>query len=448
MRDIALSLVIFGLLPFVFKYPVLGAYLWAWVSMMNPQKMTYGFAYDMPFAMIIAVVTLLNFLFTKKKFPLPRDAIVIVYFALLAWMTVTCFFAMAPAASVFDRWLFVMKTHVMLFVTLMLVRERKHLVWLVWVVTLSVVFFGIKGGVWTVLTGGGGRVWGPPGGMLQGNNELAVALVMLMPFLYYLQGSVTQRWGRYLIAFFMVATAFAILGSQSRGALLALVAMLFFLGLKGKHPVRTSVVMLALGALVIGFMPESWTARMDTIDAYQQDSSAMSRVWAWKTMYAAALDRPIVGVGFGADSAAVYSDYAPQTAEFQQFEGRVFVAHSIYFQMLGEHGFVGLGLFLLLGLTTWWTAGRLARKTRDDPEFGPWMPLLMRMTQVSLIGYAVGGAFLSLAYLDLPYYIVGYVVICDALVRQRARALTGQPAAAPAPYASQPVVSHKRMAPK
>jgi hypothetical protein len=80
-----------------------------------------------------------------------------------------------------------------------------------------------------------------------------------------------------------------------------------------------------------------------------------------------------------------------------------------------------LGLFLALGLFVWRTASRLARQTHDDPEFGPWMPLLMRMVQVSLIGYGAAGAFLSLAYLDLPYYIAGFVVICDSMVRRRVR---------------------------
>jgi putative inorganic carbon (hco3(-)) transporter len=88
--------------------------------------------------------------------------------------------------------------------------------------------------------------------------------------------------------------------------------------------------------------------------------------------------------------------------------------------MLGEHGFVGLGLFLLLGVVTWFTASRLARKTKGDEELGSWMPDLMRMVQVSIIGYAAGGAFLSLAYLDLPYYILGFVVTASAIAKRRA----------------------------
>jgi len=68
---------------------------------------------------------------------------------------------------------------------------------------------------------------------------------------------------------------------------------------------------------------------------------------------------------------------------------------------------------------SWMRAGKLALLTRDDAEFGPWVPLLMRMVQVSLIGFAVGGAFLSLVHFDLPYYILSFVILVDATVRER-----------------------------
>jgi probable O-glycosylation ligase (exosortase A-associated) len=421
LRDLVLTLLVSALLLAVFKHPVIGAYLWAWLSLMNPHKMTYSFAFRMPFAQVAALVTMLMCVTTRERQPLPRSPIVMVQVALLLWMSLTCLFALAPQERVLDRWILVMKIHVMLWVTWMLVTEAKQLRVLIGVVTMSVAFFGIKGGIWTVLTGGGGRVWGPPGGMLEGNNELAVALVMLLPMLYYLRQTEARAWLRRLLIAFMVLVAFSVLGSQSRGALLALLSMTFFLGLKSKHPFRSSVALLAVAMVVIGFMPDTWTERMDTIRAYEADGSAMSRIWTWHTLWNAAVDRPLIGAGFAADTHAVFSRYAPDGPEWASFRGRILVAHSIYFQMLGEHGFVGLTLFLGLGLTAWVAAGKVARKAKDDPEYGDWMPLLMRMVQVSLIGYAVGGAFLSLAYVDLPYYIIGFVVTSDGLLRRRSQ---------------------------
>lgn len=429
MRDLVLSALVGAILVMVFKHPVLGAYLWAWLGLMNPHKMTYGFARSLPFSQMAAAATLLALVFTKKRQPLPRTGIAKVLIVLILWMTFTSLFAMAPADQVRERWIFVLKIQVMLFVTWMLVRDEKEIRWLVWVVVLSVAFFGVKGGIFTVLTGGGSRVWGPPGGMLEENNALAVALVMLMPLMYFLRETEPRRWLRGVLMFMMITCAFSVLGSQSRGALLALLAMAFFLGLKGKHPVRTSLMLITLVGVAIAFMPDSWTERMETMKTYGEDGSAMSRIWTWTTLWNAAVDRPFVGAGFQADHPIVFDRYAPVDGVFEQFAGRVYVAHSIYFQMLGEHGFVGLGLFLGLLGATWFTAGRVANRTLNDPEFSGWVPSLMRMVQVSMIGYMVGGAFLSLAYLDLPYYVFSFVVLCDVLVRRRTaeRAAGGAP---------------------
>ena len=420
MRDVLLTAFVFGLLPFIVRSPVLGAYAWAWLGMMNPHRGTFGFARTLPFAQTVAIATLVGLLFTKQRKKYPLDGISISLIALLAWMTVTSFFALHPRPElVQDRWIFVMKIQLMLFVTMMLVRGRTDIERLIWVITASIGFFGVKGGVWTVLTGGGGRVWGPAGSMVEDNNELAVALTMLVPMMFFLYQVAKKRWIRWGIVFSMAASTLSILGSQSRGALVALVAMALFLGIKGKHPVRSSLIILLTLTLAIGFMPESWTKRMDTIQGYQSDTSAMSRLYAWKTMWNCAVDRPMLGCGFLSDNSNVFSRYAPQAKEFEPLQGTIFVAHSIYLQFLGEHGFPGLFLFLLLGIATWRTARKLAKQTRGDPEFEGWVPQLMPMIQVSMIAYAVGGAFLSLGYFDLPYYIFAIVSLTGATVKER-----------------------------
>jgi len=432
MRDILLILIVFGLLPFILRRPLVGAYTWAWLSMMSPQKSVYGFARSLPFAYVVALATMIGLLFTRHRRPLPVNGITVTLFLLLAWMTVTSFFSMNASSIVLDRWVFVMKIQVMIFVTLMLIRGREQIDWLIWVVTMSVGFYGIKGGIWTLMTGGAGRVWGPSGGMIEGNNELAVALIMLLPLMFYLHQTASRRIVRLGLLVSMLSTSFAILGSQSRGAVLGLCAMALYLAIKSKAPIRMAIVLGVVLAAAISFMPDTWSGRMDTIQSYELEGSAISRIYAWRTMWAAAIDRPWVGVGFGADNPIVFLRYAPHDAVFESLGGAVFVAHSIYLQVLGEHGFPAFVLFLLLGIVTWRTAGRLARQTRDDEEFGRWVPELMHMVQVSLVGYAVGGAFLSLAYFDLPYYVMSFVVLVDATVKERNRSRALERSSAPA----------------
>jgi probable O-glycosylation ligase (exosortase A-associated) len=205
--------------------------------------------------------------------------------------------------------------------------------------------------------------------------------------------------------------------------------MALMLGLKGRRPVLSSVAIVTVLALAIMFMPDSWSKRMNTIQTYDVDTSAMSRIYTWKTLWNLALDRPLVGAGFRTDNPLVFSVYGPQmTVAGYDFQGgTVLVAHSIYFQALGEHGFVGLGLFLGLGVATWRRAGALAKQSAAQPDLGEWVPLLMRAVQTSLLGYAVGGAFLTLVHFDLAYYLCAIVVITEGIVQQ-ARAQPARPA--------------------
>ena len=426
MRDILLTVFIAGLLPFVLRRPEIGAYLWVWLGMMNPHKLTYGFAHSLPFAQIAAILTMVGFVFSRNKKPLPINGGVLLLLLLFAWMTVTSAFSINDMTAVWARWLFVLKIFLMLVITLMLLRGRQQIDWLVWVMVVSIGFFGVKGGIWTLATGGGGRVWGPPGGMLEDNNSLAIALVMILPLMFYLQQTATRRWVKHGLVVCMVFVAFSILGSQSRGALLALLAIAFALGLKSRRPVRFSLALLVLIAMALAFMPDSWTERMDTIQEYIDDSSAMSRLYTWQTLWNLALNRPLLGAGFGADNLGVFLQYAPTDSRFELFQGRVFVAHSIYLQALGEHGFPGLLLFLALGLWLWRAAGKTAKQATAAPDLASWVPLLMRMCQVATLGFAVGGAFLSLMNLDVPYYLLGIVILARATLQDH---LKTQPSA-------------------
>ena len=124
--------------------------------------------------------------------------------------------------------------------------------------------------------------------------------------------------------------------------------------------------------------------------------------------------------------------------EFGKYETRIRAAHSIYFQVLGNHGFLGLILYLGLWVSTYRTAGWL-RKNASSVKESAWAATLGSMVQVSLVGFAVGGSFLSLSYFDLPYNLMVLVVLAKQLV---VRQTTGHELAAKqgedAPNASPP----------
>ena len=157
----------------------------------------------------------------------------------------------------------------------------------------------MKGGLFTIATGGVHRVYGPPGGgYVSDNNAICIALIMVVPLMFYLSSTVTNKLIK--LGFYVAAglSLVAVLGSQSRGALLGVVAMSVFLWLKSRRKVIFGVVLFSTLIMAIMFMPDVWEARMRSIENYEEDGSAMGGINTWTMAYNVANARPLVGGGF------------------------------------------------------------------------------------------------------------------------------------------------------
>jgi probable O-glycosylation ligase (exosortase A-associated) len=409
MRDIALTMMLVVLVPMAFVWPWVGTMVWTWVSLMYPQRLTFGFAHDMPIAAIVGGATLLGFVLMPADRRLPRGAIPVILALFILWMCVTSIFAIYPSevGEMFGK---VMKIQLMTFVAMALLHERRQIDTFVWVIALSLGFYGIKGGLFTLRLGGVGSVEGPPGSFIAPNNELGLALTMVVPLMYYLFTVSKKRIVRLGLVGAMILTSMSVLGTHSRGALLSIAAMSAFLWLKNPLKLRNGIILAALGVALLAFMPQNWVKRMQTIETYQVDRSAEGRLNAWAMSWNLAVDRPIGG-GFEVITPELFQRYAPNPKDLH-------AAHSIYFQILGEHGFPGLFLFLLLWFVAWRTASR-AKALAATHEDLAWLVRLALMVQVSLVAYLVGGAFLSFAYFDLPYDLLVILVALRGIVNAR-----------------------------
>ena len=149
---------------------------------------------------------------------------------------------------------------------------------------------------------------------------------------------------------------------------------------------------------------------MNSIKTYTDDESALGRLSAWQVAIGLANDH-FTGIGFS----TALSEYFVRYAGIQRSG---IVAHSIYFEVLGQHGYVGLVIFLAIWISTWFSASRIRKAVKGIPE-AQWCGRLAALCQVSLLGYAVGGAFLTLAFYDLPYYVLAIVVLTRQWVTRR-----------------------------
>jgi putative inorganic carbon (hco3(-)) transporter len=414
MRDIALFVFILGLIPFILYRPHLGVLAYIWLSVMNPHRLTWGYAYDFSFALIIGATTLIGALFTRRRSSVPVNSLSIALGLFMIWTTITTVAALYPAEA-YEKWLVMAKT---LFIVLMipvLIQTREHFRMLIWVIVISLAYYGVKGGVFVLLTGGAFRVWGPAGSYIEDNNALAVGLVIIVPMLRYLQLTSPYRSVRWMLLAMMLLCAVAVFGSYSRGALLAVTAMGAFLWLKGRHKLTFIIVAFMSMPFLLAYMPEQWYRRMETIGTYELDSSAGMRLNSWGTMLNIARDRPIFGAGYEVAKKPIYDRYAPDPSFPPQ------VAHSIYFEALGSHGFVGLALYLTVLVCHWRYAGKIVRTAADRHDLA-WARHYGLMMQVSIVGFAVGGAFLSIILFDVPYYLIGATLVVGRLLEHSLKA--------------------------
>ena len=427
MRDLVLFGLVFGLVPFILFRPHLGVLTYVWLSVMNPHRLTWSYAYDFGFAVVVGAATLLGALLVKRRNSVPVNSLSIALGVFLVWTSITTILALYPGES-YEKWVVMIKTLFIVVMIPVLFETREQFRMLIWIIVLSLAYYGTKGGLFVLMTGGEFRVWGPAGSYIQDNNALAVALVMIVPMMRYLQLTSPHRIVRWGLLGMMLLCGIAIFGSYSRGALLAVSAMLAFLWLKGRHKLAFVAVAVVSIPFVLSVMPAQWYQRMETIGEYQLDSSASMRLNSWGTMLNIAKDRPILGAGYEVAKREIYNRYSPDPSFPPQ------VAHSIYFEALGSHGFVGLAIYLALLFCHWRTAGNMVRRAGKRPDLA-WARQYGLMMQVSIVGFAVGGAFLSIMLFDVPYYLIGCTLVASRFVDEQLKATEQAAEATGAPVA-------------
>jgi len=417
MRDIlVLAIIIIGV-PVSMVRPFIGILLWSWVSYMNPHRLTWGIAYDFPAALAIGAGTLVGLLFTKDRRFLPMERETIVLLLLWCLFAVTTVFALVPDRA-WPQFELVSKILLMTMVTMMLVTTRQRLRLFLLTITLSVGFFGFKGGIFSLRGGGTDRVYGPPGTFLEDNNDLALATVMVLPICFYLAREETRRWLRLLLRATGLLSIVTVIFTYSRGGFVGLAAIGAAALFKSKRKLLAVVVIAA--AIYAGFalIPEEWFHRMETIGD-PEEGSAAGRINAWHFAWNLAVSRLPLGGGFETFTPDLFLRFAPDPTDFH-------ASHSIYFEMLGAHGFVGLALFLILLISTMLTLQGLRRRHRKAPS-SRWIADYADMLQICMVGYMASGAFLGRAYFDLSYHLIACAIILKVLARREAVAPAVEP---------------------
>lgn len=415
MRDILVLSIVLLSVPFCFFSPYFGALMWVWVAYFNPHRFTYGFAYHFPVSTVVAIPTILGIVFSRKlnRSIFVRETVLLLMF--WGWMLIS--YLHATRIELFSDHIddaaahlsIVSKVLLMTFILILVVNTKEKLKILFILTALCLGALAIKGTLFGARTEGTFRVWGPPDSFLYDNNDLGLGLNMTLPMMYYLTRVVESRYLRVILWICFLSSAVVVLLTYSRGALLGLIVVMGVLALQSHQKILTTAVLVAVGMLVLAFAPPAWMARMGSFAHGDVDQSAQGRLNAWQFAWVFAGAYPITGGSFETFTPQLEARFTPQFS----FAG----PHSIYFQTLGEQGFVGLGIFLALLGSCFLSLWRLRRSVRGDPSFF-WVDNYSKMLATCLIGYIVSGAFLPRAYFDLWFQLAASTALLKILYRQ------------------------------
>lgn len=430
MRDVFFLAMLPVLLFLMAKRPFIAVGMWIWTALFFPNAWLYGIGANFRYNLIFTAVTIVGYLVMKDKpkvrFGTLGGLILLFFFWTLAS---TAMSEGVPAVS----WEYMTRFFkvILLFVFVVLIVDKKlHIDFFLWCVVLSVGFFGALEALKYIVSGGGHKIEGFSGHVLGDRNELALAFVIALPICYYLlqeygKQSKMLRLGMMGVMGLIVA---AVIGTQSRGGFIALMVLAAYFFVKSDHKIPLAIVGIILAGILSQFVSSEWTTRMDTIGTAASDESFMGRVVAWKLSFILAMNHPFFGGGFKAlETYSVWLDLSKDFFSYSFFytgdalpdTEHPHAAHSVYFQIMGDHGFVGLAIYLAIMLRAFLLARSIA--LRAQAHLGlRWVVSLATMLQLSIFAFGVGGAALSFAYFELMFAIYGLLLVMDTRILPRA----------------------------
>ncbi|WP_169726095.1 putative O-glycosylation ligase, exosortase A system-associated [Aestuariibacter salexigens] len=399
-----------GVLPFLIYFalrrPYLGLSLWLWSSLVPLQAWTFGFATSIRWNFIFAVCTIIAYFINDKPKQFKLDSISGSFLLFFICLTIASITHDGYGPHVWDRYDRFIKASLFFLFTLLIVNDKKHVMALCWAMVLSVVAISLPQGIYVILSGGGHVVTGI-GSSFNDRNLAALAVLMCLPILYFLhlQYRAYKLINIGLIGAVVFCAAY-ILGSGSRGALLGVCVFFGFFLMRSKQKMPIIAIGVTVGILSLLFFETVWSDRADTFSNLSEDESFMGRVIAWKLHLLMALEDPFFGGGFDAASYGPTFQYLLLNWDAVNFiaspyPSKVYVAHSIYFQVLGDTGFLGFfTYFLMIGLA-YKTLQKCSKIKNDE-----WLKEAGTYYGLSVICFLCSGAALSAAYNELITAII------------------------------------------
>ncbi|MEW5997551.1 MAG: putative O-glycosylation ligase, exosortase A system-associated [Pseudomonadota bacterium] len=442
MRDLAFVAFLAAFLALGFKRPFLFVLAYAYIDIVAPQRLSYWMLNAVPISLIVFGLAFLGWLIADDKKDMRvsfRQGVMLLLFLWCAYTTRTADFPIDAQG----KWEWVWKALVFAMFLPLTLRTKLRIEALGLMMVLCASSIIITGGIKTLASGGGGYgvmqlLISDNSGLYEGSIISTVA-ICIIPLILWLANYGTVFPPDWRVKTFAYALIFACLlipiGTQARTGLVCIgvlgVLMLRFV----RYRFLYAGVAAALAVAAVPFLPQSYTNRMATIGEYKADQSASTRgaVWAWTWKY---VQQNPGGGGFEAylqnrvkfDTVAAKGDGPNTLIEKNEIVDKGRAYHSSYFEMLGEQGFFGLLLWLVIhfgGIVRMEVIQRIHRKR--DREDEKWVVPLALALQNGQIIFMVGSAFVGIAFQPFVYMLIAMQIGLDTYLARRRKEAAFRP---------------------
>lgn len=425
MRDLVMLAIVFAWMPMAFMNGFVAFLLWIYTSMLSPQLFLYGFMSSFRFVFVFAAIAIALLVLgkVKERGGFIWDKIGIILIVFITHAVVSSFLAINSNPSIAFRLEFFIKGMALALAAPFFLTSRERINATLIAVVAGLGFHGVVDGAKVIASGGGHNVTGIPGASLGDNNLLALGLVMLLPLILYLAKYSAHYLAKWVSLGVFGLCVMTVLGTNSRGGFVALVLLGLWYWVTSPRKIISAVFVAIVAFGVVQFAPERWFGRIATIQDAAEDQSFLGRVAAWKVSVNIANDNPFFGKGFDAvQVASIWSQYRDTpnfvniiVPEYISFKA----AHSNYFQVMSDLGYVGLLIFLALLSSAFITRWQIKSLVKRVPGNQAWATDLSTAMTLSLVAFMVGGAGVSLAYFELTYLqIIILSVIRHLLIKE------------------------------
>ena len=425
MKDLLLLLVFVMFMAVGLLAPFVWGLGYIWVDVLVPHMISYSLLSGMPVAFIMGAGAFVSYLLFDRRSPPRISALHVLCLLMAIWITLTATWAVAPDAA-WTKWNPSVK--VVAFAAFMpfMFRSRVQIEAYLLVLILSAAGHLLPWGLKTLVTGGGYNqalgLLDVNGTILAESSSVAAISIMFVPFLAWVRThSLIIPWQKArtgLASFLTVSYLVASIGTFARTGLVGLAVLGVGMLIRSKRKILFILLALVMGGVMFAVTSDKWFARIDTIADYNEESSALVRLLVWQWTVGFALEHPFGG-GFNSYlTNTINLDTGPDGLPFIE-HGRAF--HSIYFAVLGEHGFPGLALYLLIMALCLFTMQRVIRRCRGRPDLA-WAADLARASQLGLLIIMACGNFVDLSFLFVIWDIVALILCLNAHVHRVLRA--------------------------